>query len=146
MRRTSAPLRQKSERRAEVEDPLWRATKALKLETDPQCQFFIVEMSGRHARRCRKPARDVHHVAGRGRHLCTWIYLMSVCREHHDWIEEHRTQAEALGYIFRDRSPYDPALDSRKSEQSHLRLPAPLSTTIEPQCTQTAPIIPSSNK
>jgi hypothetical protein len=42
---------------------------------------------------------DLHHKMGRGKHINDDRYFMTVCRHHHQWIENYKRQARKLGYI-----------------------------------------------
>lgn len=42
---------------------------------------------------------DVHHKAGRGKHLNDESTWMAVCRSCHDWIHAHPKESRQLGYL-----------------------------------------------
>ena len=44
-------------------------------------------------------SRDVHHVHGRGRYLCSVETWLPVCRPCHEWIHTHAREARELGYL-----------------------------------------------
>lgn len=70
-------------------------TKYSKLRRD-----FLNEYSMCHAKiyKCSLYATDIHHKKGRGKYhldISTW---MSVCRNCHNWIEEHPEDSKELGF------------------------------------------------
>jgi hypothetical protein len=59
------------------------------MQKNPICQF----------KGCSKLANDLHHKARRKENLCNVETFMSVCREHHNWIEENHAESVRLGYL-----------------------------------------------
>lgn len=63
-----------------------------------RCQF--VENGDRcHKQACQSP----HHIYGRGKYLCETGGFFAACFEHHNWIHDNPKEAEARGYLVRDR-------------------------------------------
>lgn len=56
----------------------------------PHCQAKLDNCTG--------IATDVHHKAGRGGNLNKVSTWLAVCRNCHNWIETHPTEAKELGY------------------------------------------------
>lgn len=51
---------------------------------------------------CKKKATEVHHMAHReGEWLNHTPLWLAVCRQHHQWIEDNKTEAEKRGWIVR---------------------------------------------
>lgn len=46
---------------------------------------------------CQGRSRDLHHVKGRGKHLCEPCSFMAVCRHCHTFIHDNPGQARSLG-------------------------------------------------
>jgi hypothetical protein len=44
-------------------------------------------------------ANQIHHKKGRGRHLCSVEYFLSVCLDCHSWIHAHPAKARDAGLI-----------------------------------------------
>lgn len=47
---------------------------------------------------CTRHTTDVHHKKGRGQYLLAISTFLPVCRNCHDWIEEHPKEAKELGF------------------------------------------------
>lgn len=79
------PMSKKRQREARA----YSLLRSAYLEAHPRCQI-----------RCGKPAKDIHHTHGRlsGNYLNVETWL-SVCRECHDWIHAHPSQARQLGLL-----------------------------------------------
>jgi len=61
------------------------------LEDNPNCQ---AKLSG-----CSYAATEIHHKKGRiGNLLQDDTYFLSVCRNCHQWIEEHPKESKELGF------------------------------------------------
>jgi hypothetical protein len=79
-------LKPMSDKRA-AQEVEWQKLKKEFLKDNPRCHV------------CTFRARDVHHMMGRGRFLLARHFLMSVCRNCHDFIEQNKTWARERGYI-----------------------------------------------
>lgn len=60
------------------------------LESHPICQAKIFD--------CSINSTDIHHTKGRGKYLNDTSTWLSVCRNCHNWIEEHPEEARELGF------------------------------------------------
>lgn len=82
-------------KRREEDDEKYRAAKAEHFREHPGCQ-----MPGCRRSLLRGHLIDLHHKAGRnGPLLYHRPYFSSLCREHHDYVEEHLSWARANGWI-----------------------------------------------
>lgn len=82
---------------------IYEALKDVWWPLHPRCEF-VDPKTGKQCRR--KSVRTPHHKRRRGRYLCDTTTWMATCGgpgNHHGWIHDHEKEAEALGYIIRDR-------------------------------------------
>jgi len=69
----------------------YREKRLIFLAHNPQCQ---IQVQG-----CTNEATEIHHRCRRGPHLNDTGTWMSACRNCHDWVETHASQARAMGFI-----------------------------------------------
>jgi hypothetical protein len=83
------PVRRRSDRMRAVM-AAYRKEREIFLLEHPQCQ-----LPG-----CNAKSRDVHHTRGRiGVLLMLKRFWKAVCRQHHDWIQLHPTEAREIGML-----------------------------------------------
>ena len=71
---------------------IYKVEKAKYMKEHPFCEAGIMC-------KCQSPSQDLHHRKGRtGELLYDSIYFLAVCREDHNWIEEHPKEAKKLGF------------------------------------------------
>jgi hypothetical protein len=95
------PLRRVSKHYRSDLDLFHKTVKPNWLKEHPRCEFHLDETS------CMLPGWrcgdqwgvTIHHKMGRGKYLNDTDYFMTVCPEHHTWIEDHKRAARELGYI-----------------------------------------------
>ena len=83
------PLNPKSKRMQTIDLAYSKLRKKF-MEQKPMCEAALPVCNG--------PSTDVHHKKGRGQYhlkVSTWL---SVCRQCHNYIEEHPEEAIELGY------------------------------------------------
>lgn len=85
-----------------------RAKREWRIERVQIDGYLRCEFMEAHEGRCRHRAmRNPHHRAGRaGKNLADKSKFMAACHQHHVWIDTHRKQAEARGYIIRERQKH----------------------------------------
>jgi hypothetical protein len=69
----------------------------------PRCEF-VDPKTGKQCRR--KSSPRPHHIKRRGRYLCdttTWMGICEGAGSHHAWIHDNEKEAEAIGYLVRER-------------------------------------------
>ena len=59
------------------------------LEENPVCEF----------KGCSSSQVELHHKKTREYYLCDVSIFMSVCRQHHKWIDENDKESRKLGYL-----------------------------------------------
>lgn len=58
------------------------------LQNHPICEACKIRLS-----------TEIHHMKGRGKHLCNTDYFMAVDRGCHRWIHDHPAEARTLGLL-----------------------------------------------
>lgn len=82
------PIAKKSTKR-KMEEVVYMTEREKYLKENPICQFLG----------CYRHATDLHHMKGRvGKNYTDPNYFMSLCRQHHTWVEENSKEAKELGY------------------------------------------------
>lgn len=81
------PIRNKSIRKTK-EDTIYKHKRELYLREHPLCQAKV--------HFCTRLATEIHHIIGRGKHYLDDLKFLSVCRNCHEWIENHPEEAKAL--------------------------------------------------
>lgn len=83
-------IRRRSKKRAKQERE-YKEVREMYLNMNPWC-----EVKG-----CHCEATEIHHKKGRiGELLTNTIWFMSVCRSHHNYIENHPNEAKNEGYSY----------------------------------------------
>jgi hypothetical protein len=90
-----APLRRVGKKLGKSLQIYHRATKPLWLAIHPQCQFSMIPGASCGSRW----NVDVHHKMRRGKYLNDFRYLVTLCREHHDWVESNKKRARQMKLI-----------------------------------------------
>lgn len=91
LRRVSKAYAKELKTYREISKPVW-------LEAHPACEFEVAPGIA-----CGETwGVTIHHKRRRGRHLNDDEFFMSVCRPHHDWIENNKRAARERGYILYD--------------------------------------------
>lgn len=87
----SGPIKPRSDKR-KLEEAQYQINRKEHLLDNPNCKVCM-DLG------IIKEATEIHHVRGR---RGIWIYIkeffLSVCREHHEWIEANGKEAKKLGY------------------------------------------------
>lgn len=87
----SGPIKKKTDKRKKEEE-IYQIHRKEHLLDNPYCKVCL-DLG------IKKEASEIHHIRGRSG---IWIYIkkffLSVCREHHEWIEANGKEAKRLGY------------------------------------------------
>lgn len=79
----------------------YEVKKVVWLRKHPNCQFEFHDCYDTPIGvLCNSPFMcDLHHKMGRGKYLDDERFFMTLCREHHDWVECNKREARIRGYI-----------------------------------------------
>lgn len=83
------PIAQVSQKRKKENQEYLKLNREFLL-AHPRCQAGLNGI-------CTSLSTEVHHKAKRGKFLCRVDLFLATCRGCHQWIEEHRHDAEVLG-------------------------------------------------
>lgn len=75
--------------------------KKVYLQEHPGCQFeFRDGFDNKIGIMCNsKRMISIHHMMGRGKYLDDERFFLTLCQEHHDWVEANKREARRLRYI-----------------------------------------------
>ena len=92
MRRTRLRRESGSHRKLRLE---YEKEKAKWMYDHPGCQFEVLRDL-----RCNLTYPvTLHHKMGRGKYLAEPKHFMTLCLNHHQWVEDNKREARRLGYI-----------------------------------------------
>ena len=89
IKKSQKPMRNKSSKMSAL-DAVYTALRKIYLEKYPMCCARL--------NKCSLSSAEIHHKQGRGKYHNDPTTWLSVCRNCHQWIEEHPEMSIALGF------------------------------------------------